>query len=806
MDLAVNGLVSTTRTDDWEAALVSGNGRQGALCYGGPTGVRITVSHERLFLPLNPPLDPPPTARILDELRALLAAGEYRRAAARVVEFAAEQDPGYAETRWVDPLVGAATLTCTPTAAGPATGYRRSTDFDTGLVRQYWRLTEGEADAAEGEAGAAGDDIEVAGGEVEVAAFVSRPHDVLVVQLAGPTGWRVGLGPLDEEPPVPMEIRVAPDGLGLRVDFPTATAGQVTGYTVTGRLVDGRLLLLRTTVDGVPSPGPDLADLPADFDALLAAHVAVHGDLVGRVRLDLGAAPAARSATTEELLRPFRPGAATAGTPNSAALVERLFAAGRYAIVSACGDLPPTLLGVWSGTYRPAWSGAYTVNGNLPAALAALAVTGTPELTTPLFDLLDSVTDDLRDNARRLYGTGGILVPAHLTSHGRQNHFGPVWCQTFWTAGAAWLARFYHDHWCHTGDRAFLRYRALPFLRRAAEFYLDYVTIGPDGRARFAPSYSPENTPANTDSQACLDATMDVAAVADLLRNLLAETAALGEPDRAEPRWRALLAALPPYRIAPTGELAEWIAPDLVDNHAHRHASHLYPLWYEPDPAFTADPALRRAAALTVRRRLAWWRGAESDEMGYGLAQLGLAAAGLGLAEEAYQTVLLMAGRYWRPNLVSTHNRDAIFNVDVCGGLPAVVAAMLLRSSLVPADGPAETARPADEETRPTDEGTRLGVERTRPTGGGARPGVRPEPAVRLGLLPAVPRAWPRGQVTGLLARGPVTVTRLTWTSTEVEAFLLSPADRVVTVELPGNTPVRVELAAGRTYRLRSRR
>ncbi|MEQ4304264.1 glycoside hydrolase N-terminal domain-containing protein [Plantactinospora sp. B6F1] len=776
MNPPVNGLVSTTRTDDWEAALISGNGRQGALCHGGPEAVRITLSHERLFLPLTPPLDPPPTVRILPELRSLLAAGQHRRAAERVVEFAAEQDPGYATTRWVDPLVGAAVLTCTPVAAAgpsagpsaggvPATGYRRSTDFDTGVVRQSWRSPEG---------------------TVEVAAFVSRPHDALVVRLTGPTGWHSGLGVLDEDPPVPMATTIAPDGLGLRVEFPAATGRQVTGYTVRCRaLRGGTLLLLRTTVDGVPSPGPELAELPADFDALLAAHVAVHGELVGRVRLDLAGSPAARTATTEELLAPLRPdtvgGTAESGstaepdTSGGNALLERLFAAGRYAIVSACGDLPPTLLGVWSGSYRPAWSGGYTLNGNLPAALAALAVTGTPELVVPLFDLLDSVADDLTDNARRLYGAAGILTPTHLTSHGRQNHFGPVWCQTFWTAGAAWLGRLYHDHWCHTGDRTFLRERALPFLRRAAEFYLDFVTVGPDGRARFAPSYSPENAPANTGAQASLDATMDVAAVGDLLRNLLTATAALGEPDPAEPGWRALLAALPPYRIAPTGELAEWIAPELHDNHAHRHASQLYPLWYEIDPAFAADPALRRAATLAIRHRLAWWQGAESDEMGYGLAQLGLAAARLGLAEEAYRTVLLMAGRYWRPNLVSTHNRDAIFNLDLCGGFPAVIAAMLLRSSLAPGHSLAP----------------------------GPGPGA---PSVRLDLLPALPPAWPRGSVCGLLARGPVTVTRLAWTPTEVETSLTSPVDREVAVGLPGRDPVRVELAAGRTHRLRSRR
>jgi alpha-L-fucosidase 2 len=133
-----------------------------------------------------------------------------------------------------------------------------------------------------------------------------------------------------------------------------------------------------------------------------------------------------------------------------------------------------------------------------------------------------------------------------------------------------------------------------------------------DPAAAFVPSYSPENAPANTGSQACANATMDVAVVRDLLRNLLAATAEPGVTDPAEPARRDLLRALPRYRIGADGELSEWAAPGYVDNHEHRHASHLYPLWYEPDPAIVDDPVLHAAAARTVRRRLEFWRGDRS--------------------------------------------------------------------------------------------------------------------------------------------------------------------------------------------------
>lgn len=753
--------VSRSATDDWEEAMVSGNGRQGALCYGSPGRPRITLSHERLFLPAYPPLDPPETARILPELRLLLSVGRYRAAAERAQAFAAAGEPGYATTRPTDPFVGAGTLTFVPRVDGPARDYRREVDFTTGVVTQRWTTDAGEA---------------------TVRVFVSRPADVVVVDLAGlPDGqWR--LGPIDGTPPLPVDLAAEStvDCLRLRASYPDAPGG----WTVTVRLVTagGRvtLLLARTEVDGFPSPGPDLADLPADGEKLLAEHAAVHGDLFGRVRLDLHADATRRTADTEDLLA--RP---TAGTehPNTApatrraaslgpssalavdaATVERLFDAGRYAIVSSCGELPPNLQGVWSGTYQPAWSGDYTLDGNLPAAVAGLLPTGTPELMLPLFDLLDGWRGDFRRNARRLYGASGILVPAHASTHGLHNHFGPVWCLTFWTAGAAWLGRLYLDYYRYTGDREFLAGRALPFLREAAAFYRDFLnhSARPAAAVVFTPSYSPENRPGSSDSQAAVNATMDVAAVADLLRGLLATTEELGQADPDAPAWRALLAQLPAHRVTADGELAEWIWPGLAENHAHRHASHLYPLWYELDPAFAADPVLRAAAARTIGRRLAWWRSTEADEMAFGLVQLGLAAAQLGLAEPAYEALTRLA-RYWRPSLVATHNLDRIFNVDICGGLPALVVAMLLRSA--------------------------------RDSAGHSR----------LDLLPALPAAWPSGELRGAAARGPVRVERLAWSPDRVEAVLVPGYSGDLTVGLPDGVR-QISVRHGRPITLTAKR
>ncbi|MGW5263255.1 glycosyl hydrolase family 95 catalytic domain-containing protein [Microbispora sp. NPDC004025] len=714
MDQGVNGFVSHTRTGDWEHALISGNGRQGALVYGAGPEMRVTLSHERLFLPTLPPIDPPETARILPELRALLHAGEFRRAAGRVMEVAVEQDPGYADLRLVDPLIGAGTLTYTHGTAPE--GYARSCDFTTGLATQEWP------------------------GVLRQEVFVSRARDVVVIRLLGDVSGTLALAPVAGEPPAPVTYAtlVAPDRLELTGEFSRQGVrgqGTVTGYTIECRVHTrgGRLragggvleargarevtILARTVVHPAPAEPYPLDRIVPDAARLLRDHAAIHGDLSGRVRLRLGG-------------RDARPGSEVLLARGGPELVEAVFAAARYAIVSSVGELPPTLQGVWSGTFRPPWQSGYTLDGNLQAAVAGLLATGTAELLLPVFDLLEGLLPDFRDNARRLYGCRGILVPAHVSTHGRHNHFHPTWCLTFWTAGAAWLSRLYYDYYDHTGDLGFLRERALPFMTEAAEFYEDFL----DERGNFAPSYSPENAPSGGDAQACVNATMDLAAVRDLLRNLVR---AHGESSPGARRWQALRDRLPAYRIAPTGELSEWAPPPgltLEDNHAHRHASHLYPFWYDTGEA--ADPALRAAGAEAVRRRLEWWRGADSDEMAFGLVQLGLAAANLGMAAEASQALDLLVTRYWRANMVSTHNRDAIFNVDVCGGVPALVAAMLVRS-----------------------EGDRLD------------------------LLPACP--WPSGEVRGLRARRGVVVERLTWSPEGVEAVLAGAAARRLTVTTP---------------------
>ncbi|ASO20013.1 hypothetical protein FHR81_000306 [Actinoalloteichus hoggarensis] len=759
------GVTGSTRAERWDRGLISGNGVHGATMFGSEREHRVTVAHERLFRPLHPPRDPPDTAAVLPELRSLILGGRPRQAAELVERIARAE--GYRPPHFTDPLVPGVTLAVDTRPAARTAAPRHEVDFRSGLTTTRWT-------------------------GLDRWTFVSRDADVVVfrlralgdARLTGVVALTVPEG--DGVPPSrvrrsvrahreesvpdrtgPTEITAAGHEVGLTysMSFLDSFPGGVRGVRAEARVirtggtatVDGErlrfadaaelLVLLRLTVEHEgrpalpPAPhGPPLSALPADAERLLAAHAREHAALFDTVGLELGES-IVESRPVEELL-------ADRGSP---ALVRLAFDAGRHNIISSTGLLPPTLQGVWQGDWEPAWSSDWTLDGNVQSAIAGLLVTGNAALLLPFFDLLEAHLPDLRRNARRLYGAAGILLPPRLSpTHGLHNHFSAEFCLTFWTAGAAWAARYYHDYWLYTGDREFLIRRALPFMMEAADFYADLLTdrsgdgAPPDAEPRplrFVPSYSPENHPANTGSQACVDATMDVAAVADLLRNLLsaAEQAPESVPPERPRRWRALLARLPAYRIADDGSLAEWIAPGQDENHAHRHASQLYPLWFEPDPAF-ADPRLRTAARVTIERRLAWRTGeaADAGDMAFGLVQLGLAAAHLGLADHAHDIVTRLTGDYWWPNLASTHDVGRLFNVDVSGGLTAVVAEMLVQSA----------------------------------------PGA-------LSLLPAAPAAWPTGTVRGLRGRGGTTVRRLHWTPDRVEAEVSGPPARPLRLTLP---------------------
>jgi len=718
------GFVSTTVARRWDHGLVAGTGTVGAVLHGTPARHVIDLAHEEFFCTVMDHRPAPDLAPALPEVRRLLLAHDAAGAAGLVDDRAAAC--GLTGLIWTDPFAPAASVTIEPQADGTGTfaDYQRAGQFESGAVSAGW-TTHGEP--------------------VEVTVLPLRGRDAVAVKISSVGALTVTIGlrvtaergapvdafaGVDSSAFVRAEAGVDGDALTLSVRPAGRPGGRVAhthvrvGPRSAIRSIRHDDATAQVEIDiarggaayailavAVDRREPDRLDVPDDtaWDALLREQRAAHGELTGRSRLELNGARAAPD--TETLFA-----AARAGDPAARrGLVELAYAAGRHTVISATGELPPNLQGVWQGSWTAPWSSDYTMNGNLQAAVAGAAVSGTPELLTSVFRLLGRYREHFRHNARALFGVDGYLLPARMSTHGHANHFAHDYPHQYWIGNGGWMLRLAYEYFTVTGDRAFVEDTAWPLAVEVLRFYTAALVTDSGGGRHAVPCFSPENTPAGATTPLSADATGEIAMIRDAVRIAVRFAELIGEHTLAE-QWAALGRALPPYRIAADGSLAEWLDPGFREQPGHRHASHLYPLWYEPDPAF--GPAERAAAAATIAQKLAWRRAQPGpQQMAFGIVQLGLAAAHLGDAGTALECAEWLAHDHLGTNLVPTHDEGAIFNVDAAGGLPALLAAMLVQST----------------------------------------PG-------ELLLLPALPAAWPGGRITGLRARGGVVVDELTWT------------------------------------------
>jgi hypothetical protein len=745
------GFVSTQPAETWEQGLIVGNGTIGANLLSRPLDERIVFSHERLFLPEGEPLEPPLLAPHLDEIRALIDGEEYKRATELAFELSEQTSFMYP-----DRFVPAFDLCIRSEAEGEVVDYLRSVDFQTGEASVRW------TDAR---------------GRFARRMFVSRADGAAVLAIIGPgagsVSCRLRIEPrtpsekleaetlersrrVFEQDIIDLETQAAGTFLTFRNGFARAYPGSIQAVeavacvtapggeiaaeqdTLVVRGADHVLLLVDLEVlhdagrSRLELIEERLVDLPLDYDRLRARHAQVHGELFGRVRLDLGGG-ADHSLPTEALL------SRSTDEELDRALLEKVFDAGRYNIISCTGELPPVLQGVWGGTYVPGWASDYTHNGNVPSAIASMLMGNTPELMLAYTSYIESIVPGMEANAERIFGARGVVLPSRTSTHGYNNAFAPRFAGAFWVGGAAWAAHYFYDYWLYTGDREFLATHALPFMEEAAVFLEDYLYEGPDGQLVFSPTQSPENTPGNTDSQGSFNATMDVAAAKELLRNCIAASRELGVNEERIPAWEAMLAKMPPYLIGPDGAVKEWLTPKLEDRHAHRHSSHLYALYDGLPEEIESDPELQAAFRRLIEIKLdRHWGEDSSGFMSFGLVQLGQAAASLGEGELAYRCLVQLVNRYWLHNLASMHNHRSLLNMDISGGLPAVVIKMLVASD----------------------------------------PG-------RVRLLPALPSAWPEGTIEGVLCRGQIEIERLRWDSQAVDVELRSQKAQTIVLELP---------------------
>lgn len=747
------GFVSVEKARSWEQGLLSGNGTIGVSVLSDPLDETLVFSHERLFLPQNTPHKPPFNGDRLFEIRELISKGLYEQAAALSFDMS-EQD----DIIMPDPPVPAFDLTIKTHGDPTVKNYSRSVNFETGETTVRWQGKKG---------------------WYERRMFVSRADGFAVLKLINPSDSETSYS-ISMRSVVPSQDlnerqlddskesfnkyvssdNVSVNGYAIQYSnkftkaFPGGVHG-VQGIAYVNRSSgsvspEEKGLLIKEAQEVViyiklepiynfndslfSKMETKLAAVQEDYSTLLNKHAAIHGEIFKRAKIELGGG--------EDHLRPIEEliAESKSGTTNRA-LLEKLFDAGRYNIMSSTGELPPPLQGIWTGTYAPWWNGGYTHNGNVPAAIAANLTTNMPEMLLPYFSYIESMVPYFEINAKNQMGCRGILMPSHTTSHG----FNTLIHRTrfpgaFWVSGAPWASRFFYDYYLYTGDKEFLKNHALPFMEKAALFFEDYLYMGPDGKYVFSPGQSPENSPLNLNTQASFNATMDVATCSELLRNIISASKTLKVNQDKIPVWEKMLTRMPDYMISKDGIIKEWLTPLLEDRLDHRHLSQLYALYFEADDEFDRRPELQEAAKKLIQYKLDWRdeRDTSGGNMAFGIVQLGQAASSLGDSALAHRCLSMLANRYWNNNLASTHNYGDRFNMDISGGLPNLITKMLVES----------------------------------------RPG-------RIKLLPALPSEWVEGKADGLLCSGQVEVNELSWNENSVYCKLTSQIAQRVVLQFP---------------------
>lgn len=466
---------------------------------------------------------------------------------------------------------------------------------------------------------------------------------------------------------------------------------------------------VQKAVDGASAEG---------YGKVLAAHEADYRALFDRVALNIGQQMPDKA--TPELLAAYRGGDSAADRT----LEALYFQYGRYLLIasSRTGSLPANLQGVWNHSNTPPWNADYHVNINVQMNYWPAEPVNLPETTAPLFDFVDSLVEPGRRSAEKLLGADGWTLFLNTNVWGFAGVI--AWPTAFWQPEAgAWLAQHYYEHYLFGRDEGFLRERAYPVMKEAAQVWLDALVKDPrDGKLVASPSYSPEHGPFT------MGAAMSQQIVFDLFTNVRQAAGLLDDTAFAKKVGKALDKLDRGTRIGSWGQLQEWKA-DLDDpDNEHRHVSHLFALHPGRQISVFGTPPLATASRVSLNAR---------GDGGTGWAKawkINLWARLLD-GDRAHK---LLAGQLRESTLPNLWSNHPPFQIDGNFGATAGMAEMLLQSQ----NG-------------------------------------------EVHLLPALPSAWSEGSVTGLRARGDITVD-MRWSDGDLrEATLYSGRSGTITLRTP---------------------